>query len=229
MSLRKLLLMLFVCPATLAAAKWSIAEVLVNEPFAYPDGPLVGRATVPGPGATWVAHTDEGNTPIQVSNGAAVLAQGSGSGGREDANIGFPVQSITATTYARFDFMLPGGQTVNPDEHGLVFAHIKSNRTTNHFRANTGVVVATGGGDFGLAVNANGLKLDEGTTWPADLMFDTVYRVVTNWNAVTGESKLWLNPESESSPFISHTGHSTMQAMESYAYARAAIILVRRS
>ncbi len=217
MSLRNLVSMLVVCCGSLSVAGRSGAEILVNEPFSYADGPLVGLAPDPGPGAAWVAHTDAGNTPIQISNGAAVLSQGSGSGGREDANIGFPVQSITATTYARFDFMLPSGQNVNPDLHGLVFAHIKSNRPTTHFRANTGVVVAAGGGDFGLAVNANGLKLDEGTTWPTDLMFDTVYRVVTNWNSVTGESKLWLDPENEASPFISHTGHSTLQPMESYA------------
>ena len=216
-SLQNLVSMLVACSSSLAVSGWSCAEVLVNEPFAYGNGPLVGRAPDPGPGAAWVAHTDEGNTPIQVSNGAAVLSQGSGSGGREDANIGFPVQSITATTYARFDFMLPSGQNVNPDLHGLVFAHIKSNRPTTHFRANTGVVAATGEGDFGLAVNANGLKLDEGSTWPTDLMFDTVYCVVTNWNSVTGEARLWLDPESESSPYISHTGHSTLQPMESYA------------
>lgn len=193
------------------------AAVLVNEPFSYPDGLLVGRVPSPGPGATWVAHTDEGKTPIQVNGRRAVLTQGSGTGGREDVNIGFAVQPTTATTYARFDFMLPSGQTVEPDLHGLVFAHIKSNRLTTHFRANTGVVAATGAGDFALAVNANGLKLDEGTSWPIDLMFDTMYRVVTNWNSVTGEAKLWLNPVNEGSPSISHTGHSTLQPMESYA------------
>jgi len=217
MSLRDFVSTFVIGIASLAVAVRLEAAILVKEQFSYSDGLLIGNSPSPGPGAIWVAHTDEGNTPIYVKNGAAVLSQGKGSGGREDANIGFPVQPTTATTYARFDFVLPSGQLVDPDEHGLVFAHIKSNRSTNHFRANMGLMVAAGEGDFGLAINANGLKLDEGTAWPVDLLFDTTYRVVTNWNSVTGEAKLWLNPVNESSPFITHTGHSTLQPMESYA------------
>lgn len=230
MSLRDLISAVVVVFCVLAMVCPACAEILVNEQFSYEDGLLVpnpgapddpsddvGQTPVPGPGAPWVAHADGGNTPIQVINEAAVLVQGSGTGGREDVNVGFPPQSITATTYARIDFMLPSGQTVNPDLHGMMFAHLKSDRATNHFRANTGVVVPTGGGDFGLALNANGIKLDEGTTWPVDLYFDTIYRVVTNWNAETGEAKLWLNPTDESSAFISHTGHSKLQSMEAFA------------
>ena len=43
-----------------------------------------------------------------------------------------------------------------------------------------------------------------------------MYRVVVNWNAATGESKLWLNPDSELSSSISNIGHSTGQRLEGF-------------
>ena len=175
---------------------------------------------MPGPGDVWVAHADEGSTPIQVIGGMAVLNQGSGSGGREDASVGFARQSGTATTYARFDFALPSsvnGDIANLDAEGSNFVHFKSNLLTTHFRARTGVLAPSGGGDFRLAINANGGRLDDGVAWPTELSFDTMYRVVVNWNAASGESKLWLNPVNELSANIAHTGHSTGQRLESFA------------
>ncbi|TWU20337.1 hypothetical protein [Bythopirellula polymerisocia] len=195
------------------------AVILAEEDFSHPNGNLVGQAPNPGPGLAWAAHTDEGNTPIQVVNGMASLSQGKGSGGREDANTEFTHQSLDATTYARFDFMLPSAANsdiINLDEEGSNFAHLKSSRLTNHFRARTGVLAPAGDGDFRLAINANGSRLNEGTAWGTGLYFDTFYRVVINWNAVTGESMLWLNPVDELSPSISSMGHSTMQIIESF-------------
>lgn len=207
--------------AALSAIQPASAVILVEEDFSHPDGNLVGQAPTPGPGLAWVAHTDGGNTPIQVIDGMASLSQGSGSGGREDVNVEFPThQPIDATTYARFDFMLPSSlnsDIINLDIDGSNFAHIKSDRPTNHFRARTGVLAPDGDGDFRLAINANGGKLSDGTNWPTALNFDTTYRVVVNWNAVTGESMLWLNPGNELSPSISNIGHSTSQIMESFA------------
>lgn len=150
----------------------------------------------------------------------AVLNQGSGSGGREDANVGFARQPGTATTYARFDFALPRSQNsdiANLDAMGSNFVHFKSNLLTTHFRARTGVLAPTGDGDFRLAINANGSRLDEGVAWANGLRFDTMYRVVVSWNAASGESKLWLNPVDELSASISNTGHSTGQRLESFA------------
>jgi PEP-CTERM motif len=204
----------------LATISPASAEILVEESFAHADGNLIGQLPAPGPGAIWAAHLDEGNTPIQVFEGMAVLQQGKGSGGREDANVRFARQPATGTTFARFDFCLPAdanGDVENLDAEGSNFAHLKSNNLTNHFRARTGIVAPADGGDFALAINANGSRLNEGTAWGTDLSFDTIYRVVVSWDAGTGESKLWLNPTSELSLHISHIGHSTGQRIESFA------------
>jgi hypothetical protein len=196
------------------------AIILVEERFSYPNGILVGQAPVPGPGNAWLAHEDAGKFPILISDGMAILRQGSGSGGREDANVGFPSTFGTATTFARFDFELPGSENqdiVNLDAEGSNFVHLKSSLLDSHYRARTGVLAPASDGDFRLAINANGSRLNEGVAWPTELSFDTMYRVVVNWNADTGESKLWLNPVDQLSANISHTGHSTGQRLESFA------------
>ncbi len=193
---------------------------LVFEPFTHPDGPLVGQS--PQRGAAWAAHSGEGNKPIQVSSGEISLEQSGGSG--EDVNSAFAAQSDTATTYARFDFQLPNGNDENSDIEnvdgsGNYFAHFKDSGFA--FRARTGVVAASAGGDFGLAINADSSNLGEGATWPSDLSFDTTYRVVISWNAETGESRLWLNPETRLSPSISHTGGNTGDLMEAFAFRQS--------
>ena len=61
--------------AMLMATSSVFATVLKQEGFNYPNGNLVGNDT-------WTAFSSGGSTPIQVTNGAITLNQGSGS--RED-------------------------------------------------------------------------------------------------------------------------------------------------
>lgn len=206
-------------------SEFSNATILVEEHFDHPDGPLVGRVPTPGPGNAWEAHDDLGRTPVQVVNGAAVLVQASGSGGREDVNVSFDAQSDTSVTYARFDFTLPSGQDVNDpkvlDDYGLYFAHFYSGLPTTGFRARMGVVQPAHGGDFGLGMSSSGsrLALAEGAShWPTDLSFDTTYRTVISYDPATAESKLWLDPVDEDSEFIANTaGESFGTLIEGFA------------
>ncbi len=190
---------------------------LVQETFSHPDGGLVGQTPTPGPGAAWAAHSGAGNKPIQVSSGEVTLTQSGGSG--EDVNTAFSARSGQATTYARFDFRLPGGQTVDPDADGLYFAHFKDDGF--FFKARTGVLSPTAAGDFALAINAESSNLGAGATWPSDLSFDTTYRVVISFNAATAESKLWLDPVDESSASISHTGTFLNDKMSQFAFRQS--------
>jgi hypothetical protein len=217
MALRNFFLPVLSCSLALVLATGAHAAVLVNEDFSHADGDLVGKTPTPGPGATWAAHSGAGSNSIQVSGGAAVLQQAGG--GREDANTGFAPRSATATTYARFDFMLPSGQTVDPDDNGLYFAHFKNDG--NSFRARVGVVRPNQGGDFGLGFNASGsmLAIASGAShWPTDLSFDTTYTVVTSYNADTGEATLWLDPIDASSPnLLNSAGGATGTEVEAFA------------
>jgi hypothetical protein len=201
----------------------SQADILVEERFNHPDSNLVGQTPTPGPGNAWASHADLGGTPVQVVGGAAVLVQASGGGGREDVNTSFTARSETEITYARFDFNLPIGQDLNNpdkvlDSFGLYFAHFYSGLPTTGFRARTGVVQPAGAGDFGLAINASGSRLNEGTAWANDLFFGTTYRSVISYDAASGESKLWLDPVDENSTFITNSaGAATGTLIEGFA------------
>lgn len=204
------------------SSHFSEAAILVEERFSHADGNLVGQVPTPGPGNAWESHDDLGGTPVQVSSGAVVLSQGTGSGGREDVNTGFAPQSATDTTYARFDFTLPSGQDLNDpkvlDSFGLYFAHFYSGLPTTGFRGRTGIVQPTNGGDFALAMNASGSRLNEGTTWPGDLSYDTTYRTVVSYDASSGESKLWLDPVDVNSTSIANSaGAATGTLIEGFA------------
>ena len=190
----------------LSANPQASADIFVNETFSHADGNLVGRTPTPGPGNAWAAHSGAGNKPIQVSSGEILLEQSAGSG--EDANSGFTAIGATDTIYARFDFRLPSGQTVDPDGSGLYFAHFGG------FRGRTGVLSAAGGGDFAFAINADNSDLGAGSSWASDLSFDTSYRTIISYNAATGESRLWLDPTSESSDFVSDFGATGTQVSD---------------
>lgn len=194
----------------------SKADILVEENFSHPDGDLVGQVPTPGPGDAWEQFDDPNNgVPIQVSSGAAVLSQGTGSGGRQDAQAGFTPRSATDITYARFDFTLPSGQSLDDpnqkvlDDNGLYFALFYSGLPTTGFRARTGVIQPPNAvGDFGLAMNASGSRLslvDGASHWPADLFFDTIYRTVISYDADSGEAELWLDPVDANSPSIANS------------------------
>lgn len=218
MLLRNLFLPLLSGILAVTLASSASAAILVSEDFTHPDGDLVGNTPTPGPGAAWAAHSGAGSNSVQVTSGAAVLQQAGG--GREDVSTSFAARSATATTYARFDFSLPSGQTVDPDDFGLYFTHLKGSGTSG-FRARVGVVSPAAGGDFILGFNASGSRLSiaEGAShWPTELSFDTTYTVVTSYNAATGEAMLWLDPVNELSASLPNSaGGATGTEVEAFA------------
>ena len=126
MSCRIFIFLLLLSVDLLFAIRRAGAEILVEENFSHADGILLGNVPTPGPGGAWTALADGGNEAIQVIDAVAVLSQGRGSGGREDAIVSFPRQPSTATTYARFDFTLPTNENIditNLDAMGSNFVH----------------------------------------------------------------------------------------------------------
>ncbi len=194
---------LFLFGATLVALS-SAASGQACDEFTYTDA-LTNQG--------WVAHSGAGNKIIMSNGGEATLDHGAGSG--EDINLSFPAAGAGDTTYASMRLTVPSGNSVLPDADGLYFFHLKD--AGFGFRARTGVVVQSGGGDYGLAIHADSSGLGGGATWTSDLLFDTEYFVVVNWDAATGTSKLWVDPTLESDPSISHTGTNTATLIEAVA------------
>ena len=177
--------------------------------FAFDNFDYSGALTDNG----WAAHSGAGNKQIMADGAIATLEQSGGSG--EDVNMSFAPQGAAATTWAGFDLRVDTADLSNLDANGLYLAHFKNDAFS--FRGRTGVVQGPGGRGWGLAINADNSNLGAGATWPSDLMFDTWYRVVTSWNAATGESELWLNPTVQTDPSITHTGASTGDLIEAFS------------
>lgn len=195
-------LLLGIALASLASSASS--QVLASDDFTY-SGALTSNG--------WTAHSGAGNKVIMANGSHATIEQSSGSG--EDVNLPYTQRGATDTTYAKFSFRVPSGNPVNPDAQGLYFAHFKT--SGNFFQARTGVLSPAGGGDFVLAMNAQSSDLGAGASWSGDLSFDTWYTVVTSFNAMTAEARLWLDPTDSGSTSISHTGGFTGDLLEQYA------------
>lgn len=165
------------------------ATTLYTSPLTAPplnSGNLVGQDG-------WVAHSGAGSLPIQVGGAGTTLVQGGGT--REDANVALPAISAGQTYYFGFDAVVTGGSTT------AYFAHFKD--ATTDFTVRTFVSPSTAGGNFVF-----GLSPDQGSpgvTWATGLNFGQTYRVVGAYTADTRLNRLWINPVSEASTFISAT------------------------
>lgn len=198
------------------------AVVLLHESFDHPDGGLEGLSPTPGPGTAWNAGAGGGVNPVQVAGGAAVLVQTQAING-EDIASNFGDQVAPTVVYARFDFWLPAADNVDlaprPElgdpgvgTEGLWFVTLREQSANSTLRARTGVLAPEAGGDFRLAISADsGDLLTDGQIWPTELNFDTVYRAVISYDTSSGNSRLWLDPESEDSPSLLDTGGAGIQ------------------
>lgn len=200
--------------ATLALVSVSLfsasatAQVLATDSFSY-----TGALTANG----WGAHSGAGAKQILSNGSVATLSQGPGSG--EDVNLAFPTLTATDTMFASFTLNVPSGTPVNPAATGLYFAHFKD--ATTAFRARTGVVAPSAGGDFRLAIHADNANLSLGVSWPSDQVFNTDYTVVISWNAATGQSQLWIDPTAPTDPSITHTGTLVGTLISQFALRQA--------
>jgi hypothetical protein len=169
------------------------AAVLLNEPFSYPDGPLVGNDG-------WTAHSGAGNKPIMVTSGFVTVQQSTGSG--EDDNTTFAAQDPAAVTWFSMDVKVDGVVGTAAD----YFTHIMPAGTT-YYSARVHVSPPLAGGDFTFGLKAGSSSTL--VTWPSDFSFGVTYKIVVNFDASTGNSTLWVDPVTEASPSIISTGGFT--------------------
>src|SRR5438445_12226965 len=142
------------------------AGILVQEPFNYPNGPLVSVSA-----GVWATHS--GTTgQVEVLSGRAYLT-GSES---EDVNTTLAGAPYPATT----NTVLYASVTVNfsslPSASGEYFLHFKDT-TTSNFRAKLFALTSgTGAGQFRLGV-ANGTNAVASVTNTTSLSLSNDYRV----------------------------------------------------
>lgn len=178
------------------------AAPLASDAFNYPDGNLVGNGT-------WFAHSAAGSNPIQVSNGAIVLNQGSGS--REDVTL--PAGAILGageTWYAGFDMKSSGGTA------SVYFAHFIQGASA--FDARVFITAPTAGGNYTLGFSSSSTIA---ATWGTDLTFNEWNRIIISYSRGTGEIRLWVNPVDQNSTSLMLTSSFANTAMEGLAFRQA--------
>jgi len=187
------------------------ASLLLDEPFNYPNGNLIGAA-----GSTWLAHSGAGTTPVVVNTGRAVVVGGSGA--REDISILIPGQPFTTggatpTLYASFVLNC----SALPNEVGTYFAHFQ--RSTNIFRARLWAsTTGAAAGTYRLSIgNATAGAATSGQL-AQDLSPNTNYRIVIRYSVATGASTLWVNPASEASAGVAAEDVPVLTQIERFGF-----------
>ena len=178
------------------AAQGAAASLYVNEPFAYPDGNLVGNGG-------WTAHSGAGAVPVQVLAGEAIVAQGAGS--REDVNTPLGVTASAGTIlYSAFDVSVSGAA---PTLVNSMFAHFMVSSSV--FNSRIWTVPAQDGRDYAIGFGSNSSSTFSGSVWPSGFNYGQSFRVLHSYNFDTGEAQMWINPTSSADPSLSWAGFAS--------------------
>ncbi|NGO38445.1 hypothetical protein G4L39_03405 [Limisphaera ngatamarikiensis] len=167
---------------------WAIAgaTLYLNEPFDYPDGPLISVS-----GGLWITHS--GTTgQVDVVSGAVFLTQS------ESEDVSIAITNVPGGAIG--SGMLYAGFTVRftalPSGSGTYFWHFRDTGTSN-FRARVFATVsgaAPGKFRFGIANSTN-----PPVVIPTDCDLETEYKLVVRYDVANAQTTLWLNPASEES------------------------------
>jgi len=163
--------------------------VLESDDFTYADGSLVGNGT-------WFNHSGNAGD-LLVESGQAVVQHGIPS---EDATLPF-VGSGTGDLYYAFDFSIDdlGAPYVGTDFE--YFAHFKDDGFG--FRARFDVQAPQGAGDYTVGISSTSSTAD--VTWPADLAYGVVYRVIARYNQDMNIAQMWIDATLDSDLSITGT------------------------
>ena len=177
---------LLLTTSILLVAAVAFAMVLVSDDFSYPDGSLVGNGG-------WVNHSGTIGD-LLVASGQAVVTHGLPS---EDASLPF-IPTAGSILYYSFDFSVDDvGQPISGGDYEY-FAHFKD--AGFGFRARMDIVAPSGTGDYTVGIATLASVAD--ATWSADLTYGVTYHVVASYDQTNNIAKLWIDPVSDLSPFI---------------------------
>lgn len=187
--MRKTAIAVLAGAALVLAAAPSFATVLLSEGFSYANGNLV-------PNGGW-ANFSGAATDVQVIAGRAV---GSGPNANDDHRF-FTAQTLTNTTYACFEMMIPA---VAAAPKPIYCVALKDAGTAN-FVARVYVLPISGGWTFGISHGSTSATVGV-TPWSATtLNYDQSYRIVIAYDPVAKTSTLWVNPSNQASPSVTNT------------------------
>lgn len=170
------------------------ADLLIDETFAYADGPLNGQT--PSVGGAWSSISGTANE-ILVAGGQITLSDALS----EDVSSSFAAVS-SGSIYFGLDLIVtdPGNYT------GTDFEYFTNFDTSAGFKARTDIAAFSATGyRLGIATGAATAE----SIWSADLAYGSNQRVVVGYDFVSGLATLWVNATTESDTSISSTTSQT--------------------
>jgi hypothetical protein len=181
--------------------------VLIDEPFAYPDGTQLAGGT-----ADWINHSGTfGQTT--VTNGKVHLSQNNDEDINREVLPFMFAPGSGVILYSSFEVNF----TNLPTSGGGYFAHYKDDGTINFrgrvFSSSQGAPA----GQFRLGVANTAASVGTNNLHPTFLTTNVTYTVVTRYNVSTDETALWVNPTSESSAHVTATDAATPITVFSFA------------
>lgn len=153
------------------------AQVLVAEPFDYPDGPLVGAA-----GSSWVENYPAGE-PLEVIGGRLRLEQTA----TESVRVDFP-HTTSDELFARFRVTFTG----LPKGAGNYFAFFRQTNVDNNRALVWAATNGAAGGKFRLGLRT--FSTTSPVMIPVDLVLHQTYTVVLRYDVATRDGTLWIDP-----------------------------------
>ncbi len=192
-----------------------ILGLLRTDDFNRPDGPLVQLDD------QWLSNANPASTNLQQTSiiGQRLKLAAVQS---EDCSTELPPgQSATPVYAPASGTVFYAGLTVNyqklPNAAGGYFAHFRDGN--NGFRGR--IYAATAGaaiGHYRLGVANAANSISSSALLPVDLATNHNYFIVLRYNAGTCESRLWLNPASESSPGIDAVDGTQPITVEAFTF-----------
>jgi len=188
------------------------ADVVLFEPFEYPDGSVNTNSAF-----RWSNHSGiAGQT--QVTAGELRLSNTQ----TEDISsvlIGAPYAPDSGKTlYSAFTLNF---QTL-PAFPGEYFAHFLTPGVSGAFRARVfATTLDTALGSYRLAIANTAGSVSNAVAFPLDLSLDTEYLVVVRYDIASGASTLWVNPRSEGDPGATATDNPTVSSINAWAFRQS--------
>lgn len=196
--------------ALLAAANPRLqADVLLDEPFGYPDGPLVEVSA-----GKWSSHSGTSG-PVTVASEAITLSQSQA----EDVNAALPGGPFTAVSATVLYVKFTARFSALPNGDGTYFAHFKDSSNTGFrgriFASVTGA--AEGRFRLGISESAN----SPGAMLETDLELDTPLVVILRYDVASAASTLWVNATTETDPAVTASDDGSPLSIAAFAFRQS--------
>lgn len=187
--------------ATLALAGATATHAqLLTDSFSYANGDIVANS-----GGNWIAYST-GDTRLNVTDGRAIIDQGTTSGNKDDISraIGSTF-STTANTVAYVGFDATWS-ALPSNNNGSYFAVFGTATTSPTFFGRIGAdLQGAADGKFRISVANANWSAANSVEFGTDLSLNTTYHVVVRYDLVAKQTTLWVNPTSSSSTSVTAT------------------------